>query len=346
VTHRSFASDNYAGVHPDVLAAVAEANVGHEPAYGADAWSARSLERFRELLGDHVEVFFAFNGTGANVTGLQTMLRPWQGTICAASAHINVDECGAPERFLAGKLITTATPDGKLTPDLVRSVYFGKGVEHHVQPRVVSITQSTELGTLYSPDEVRALAETAHGLDMFLHVDGARVSNAAASLGGDVRSFTTDAGVDVMTFGGTKNGTLGGEAVVIFRPELAADYLFIRKQAMQLNSKMRFVAAQFIALLTDDLWLHNARHANAMARRLYSGVGDVPGVRVTQAVQANSVFAALPPAAIPVLQDQAGFYVWDEKTHEVRWMCAWDTTEEDVDGFVALVKDVVPQHAP
>lgn len=346
MTHRGFASDNYAGVHPDVLAAVAEANVGHEPAYGGDAWSARAVERFRELLGEHVEAFFAFNGTGANVTGLQTMLRPWQGTICAWSAHINVDEGGAPERFLAGKLITTATPDGKLTPELVRSVYFGKGVEHHVQPRVVSITQSTEVGTLYSPDEVRALADTAHEMEMYLHVDGARISNAAASLGGDVRSFTTDAGVDVMTFGGTKNGTLGGEAVIIFRPELATDYLFIRKQAMQLNSKMRFVAAQFLALLSDDLWLHNARHSNAMAQRLYAGVRDVPGVRVTQRVQANSVFAALPPAAIPVLQEHTNFYVWDEKIHEVRWMCAWDTTEEDVDTFVSVVQDVVPQHAP
>jgi threonine aldolase len=344
VTQRGFASDNYAGVHPDVLAAIAEANVGHEPAYGADAWSSRAVQSFRELFGAPVEVFFAFNGTGANVTGMQTMLRPWQGTICASTAHINVDECGAPERFLSGKLIDTATPDGKLTPELVERVYFGKGVEHHVQPRLVSITQSTELGTLYRPEEVKALADTAHRLEMFLHMDGARLSNAAASLGGDVRSFTAAAGVDVLTFGGTKNGMLGGEAVVFLRPELAADYVFIRKQAMQLASKMRFVAAQFLAMLDDGLWLHNARHSNAMAQRLYEGVCDIPGVGVSQPVQANAVFATLPGSAVSPLQEHFAFYEWDAASHEVRWMCSWDTTEDDVDEFVTLVRDIVPLH--
>lgn len=342
MSQRGFASDNYAGVHPDVLAAIAEANVGHEPSYGADSYSREAEQRLRELFGRDLSVFFAFNGTGANVTGLQTMLRPWEGTVCASTAHINVDEAGAPERFLSGKLIDLATPDGKLTPDHIEQAYFGKGIEHHVQPRAVSITQSTELGTLYSPAEVAAIAETAHRLDMYLHMDGARISNAAAALDGQLRPFTTDAGVDVLTFGGTKNGLLGGEAVVILRPELAEQFRFIRKQAMQLASKMRFVSAQFLALLTDDLWLHNARHANAMARLLADGVRDVPGVAITQQVQANGVFATLPPSVIPPLQQEYPFYVWNEVTHEVRWMCSWDTTEDDVAGLVQLIRQIVP----
>lgn len=341
MSRRGFASDNYAGVHPDVLAAISAANEGHEPAYGQDAWTAKAAQRFRQLLGSHVETFFVFNGTGANVTGLQTMLRPWEGTICARTAHINVDEGGAPERFLSSKLLDVETPDGKLTPQLVESAVFGRGVEHHVQPRVVSITQSSELGTVYQPAEVAALAATAHSLDMFLHLDGARIANAVASIDEDVRATTVDAGVDVMTFGGTKNGMLGGEAVVFVRPSLAVDYRFVRKQAMQLASKMRFVAAQFLALLTDELWLRNAAHSNAMARRLYDGVRQVPGVSVTQEVQANAVFALLPRPAIEPLQSEHFFYVWDEARSEVRWMCSWDTTSDDVDTFIAAVKRVV-----
>ena len=342
---RGFASDNYAGIHPDVLSAIASANTGHVPAYGDDAVTAAAVERFRTVLGAQAEVFFVFNGTGANVTALQALLRPWENVICAESAHINVDECGAPERILGSKLVDVPTPDGKLTSDLVRAAYLGSGDQHHVQPRVVSITQSTELGTLYSIDELRALSDTAHELNMYIHMDGARISNAAASLGVSLKATTADVGIDVLSFGGTKNGLLGGEAVVFFRPELAEQALFIRKQQMQLSSKMRFVAAQFLALLDDDLWLRNASHSNAMAQRLVGAVKDVPGVTVTRAVQANSVFAILPRAAIPQLQSAYPFYVWNEALQEVRWMCSWDTTEDDIDQFAKLVAEIVPASA-
>ncbi len=342
MTHRGFASDNYAGVHPDVLAAIAEANVGHAVAYGADELTAQAGERFREVLGDQVETFFVFNGTGANVMGLQTMLQRWESVICAQTAHINVDECAAPERLLGAKLIDLPTDDGKLTPDQVRAAINGVGDEHRTQARVVSVTQSTELGTVYTPDELAGLAETAHALDLYLHVDGSRISNAAASLGIDLHATTGAVGVDVLSFGGTKNGLLGGEAVVFFRPELAAHAKFVRKQQMQLASKMRFVSAQFLALLTDDLWHRNAQHANTMAARLSEGVRTIPGVTLTRPAQANAVFAVLPEVVIPVLQAQFAFYVWDESTHEVRWMCSWDTTEEDVDEFVAAIQAVAP----
>ena len=342
MTHRGFASDNYAGVHPDVLAAIAEANVGHAPAYGADEVTAQAEARFRDVLGDDVETFFVFNGTGANVTGLQPMLHSWESVICANTAHINVDECGAPERALGAKLIDLPTDDGKLTPDLVRNAISGVGDEHRTQARVVSVTQSTELGTVYTPDELATLADTVHSLGMYLHADGARISNAAASLGIDLRATSGAVGVDVLSFGGTKNGLLGGEAVVFFRPELARDARYVRKQQMQLASKMRFVSAQFLALLTDDLWHRNAQHANTMAARLFEAVSDVPGVAVTRPVQANAVFAILPAPVIPALQARFPFYVWDETTHEVRWMCSWDTTEDDVDEFAAAVRTLVP----
>ena len=342
MSHRGFASDNYAGVHPDVLAKLAEVNVGHVVSYGDDDVTAQAVSTFRELLGEQVEVFFVFNGTGANVTALQTLLRPWQNVICTETAHINWDEAGAPERFLGSKLVDVETPDGKLTPTLIRENFIGRGDVHHVQPTAVSITQSTELGTLYSLDEVRAIADTTHELDMYLHMDGARICNAAVSLGADLRETTADVGVDVLSFGGTKNGLMGGEAVVVFRPELAENTPFIRKQQMQLASKMRFISAQFLALFEDDLWRRNATHANAMARRLRDAVSGVPGVTITQQVQANGVFAVLPEAAIPKLQDASHFYVWDESRHEVRWMCSWDTTEDDIDSFASLVAEVVP----
>jgi len=345
MSQRGFASDNYAGAHPDVLGALAEVNVGHVTSYGYDPTTAVAVAQFRELLGEQVEVFFVFNGTGANVVGLQALLRPWESVVCARSAHINVDECGAPERHLGSKVLDLPTPDGKLTPNLVRSVHTGIGDEHRAQPRVVSITQSTELGTAYSADEVMALADTAHSLDMHLHMDGARISNAAAGLGVELRDTTGECGVDVLSFGGTKNGLLGGEAVVFFRAELAQDALFIRKQQMQLASKMRFISAQFVALLTDDLWRRNASHANAMAQRLAAAVGDVPGVTITQRVQANGVFAILPADAIPALQEEFHFYVWDESSHECRWMCSWDTTEHDVDRFAAAIVSAAAKHA-
>jgi threonine aldolase len=342
MSHRGFASDNYAGAHPDVLAKLADVNAGHVVSYGDDPVTAEAVDKFRELLGDQVEVFFAFNGTGANVMALQSLLRPWQNVICTETAHINWDECGAPERILGSKLWDVETPDGKLTPDLIRESFIGRGDVHHVQPTVVSITQSTELGTLYSLDELRAIADTTHELGMYLHMDGARICNAAASLGVELRETTADVGVDVLSFGGTKNGLMGGEAVVFFRPELAQDTPFIRKQQMQLASKMRFISAQFLALFENELWRHNASHANAMAVRLRDAVGAIPGVTITQQVQANGVFAVLPEQAIPKLQEAFHFYTWDEARHEVRWMCSWDTTEDDIDSFARLVAEVVP----
>jgi threonine aldolase len=332
---RTFASDNWAGVHPEVLEAVVRANDGsHTPAYGADPWTAEAHRLLTEHFGDGTEIYFAFNGTGANVVGLQSMLRPFEAVVCADTAHIHVDECGAPERFLGSKLLTVATSDGKLNPDLVASAVSGIGDEHHVQARVVSITQSTEVGTVYSVDEIAALADWAHSREMFLHLDGARIANAAASLGVDFGAFGQAAGVDVISFGGTKNGALGAEAVITFRSEAETRLKFIRKQSMQLSSKMRFVAAQFVALLTDDLWLRSARHANAMAVRLGVGSSAVPGVVLAQPVQSNGVFAILPTAVREALQADYPFYVWDESTGVVRWMASFDTTEADVDAFV------------
>lgn len=335
---RGFASDNYAGIHPEVIDAIVAANAEHAIAYGDDPVTAHAHDVFRQHFGDECTVFPVFNGTGANVVGLQVLLRPWEAVICAATAHINVDEGGAPEHLLGVKLIDVPTPDGKLTPEMVRAEVKGVGVVHHVQARVVSITQSTELGTAYTPDEVKALAETAHSLGLYLHMDGARISNAAAGLGVSLRAFTTDAGVDVLSFGGTKNGLLAGEAVVALRPELVEPLGFARKQAMQLASKMRFSSAQLVALLEGDLWLRSAQHANAMAQRLADGVRGIPGVTVAYAVQANAVFAVLPQAAIAPLQAVTPFYVWDDATGLVRWMCSWDTTTDDVDAFIAAVR--------
>jgi threonine aldolase len=332
-----FASDNHAGVHPDVLSAVAAANDGHAAAYGGDPWTMRAVQRFREHFGAAVQAFPVFNGTAANVLCLETLTQPWQAVVCAHTAHLNVDECGAPER--AGrKLLVVDTPDGRLTPELVEPLLVRIGDEHVVQPRVISITQSTELGTVYPPAAVTALADWAHAHDMVLHVDGARLCNAAAALGVPLRALTTDAGVDALSFGATKNGAMGAEAVVLLRDELADGFRFRRKQAMQLGSKMRYISAQLDALLTDDLWRRNAEHANAMATRLADGVRDTPGLTITQPVEANAVFAILDPAVTERLQQDWPFYVWDEGTGEVRWMAAWDTAPEDVDAFAAAVR--------
>jgi len=340
VVTSGFASDNYAGVHPEILDAIAAANTGQAAAYGADPWTRRCVERFREHFGQEVEVFLTFSGTGANVTALQSLLRPFEHVVCAASAHINTDECGAPERFLGSKLVGVPAPDGKLTVELAAASVTGVGDQHHTQAKVVSITQSTELGTLYEPEEIRALAKWAHGREMYLHVDGARLANAAASLGVGLAEAAGAGEADVLSFGGTKNGMLGGEAVVFFRPDLARDFPYLRKQAMQLASKMRFPAAQFDALLSDDLWHRCASHANAMARRLEIALRAVRGVEITRPVQANAVFAILEPAAVRTLQESFAFYVWDEARSEVRWMTAFDTTDQEVDAFAAAVAAV------
>jgi threonine aldolase len=335
---RGFASDNHAGALPEVLDAVARANVGHAVSYGGDEWTARVEELFRSEFGRDARVALVFNGTGANVVGLQALCRPFEAVVCASTAHLNVDECGAPERVAGLKLLPIDSPDGKLTPPLVESRLVRFGDEHAVQPRVVSITQSTELGTVYTVDEVRALADQAHARGMLLHVDGARLANAAAALGVSLAAATTEAGVDVVSFGGTKNGLLLGEAVVFLRSGLGGDVAFLRKQSMQLASKMRFIAAQFEVLLADSRWLRPAAHANAMAERLAAALGGVEGVEITQPVQANAVFAVIPREATERLQERWHFYVWDERTGEVRWMCSWDTTEEDVDAFAEDVR--------
>jgi len=331
---RMFASDNASGAHPAVLDAIRAANEGHAYAYGDDDWTRAAEAVVRRHLGDEARAFFVFNGTGANVTALTALMRPYEAVICPATAHINVDECGAPERFTGGKLIAVPTPDGKLTPEMVERAIFGVGVEHHSQPRVVSVSQSTEYGTVYRPAEIAALANVAHEHGMYLHVDGARISNAAAALGCSLREMVADTGVDVLSFGGTKNGMLFGEAVVFLRDGLGADFRFVRKQCAQLASKMRFIAAQFVALYGGDLWLSNARNANAMARLLAEKMQALPGITITQPVEANEVFAILPREAIAPLAEEFGFYVWDERAGEVRWVASWDTTPEDVEAFV------------
>lgn len=336
---RGFASDNYAGVHPAVMQAMADANGGHQVAYGDDVYTERLRDLVRSLFGDQAEVFPVFNGTGANVVGLQAMMRRWEAVICSTSAHVLVDEGGAPERTGGFKLHAVATEDGKLTPALIDEQAWGFGDQHRAQPAVVTVTQSTELGTVYTPQQVREVAEHTHSKGMRLHMDGARLSNAAAALGCAFREFTTDAGVDVLSLGGTKIGAMAAEAVVVLNPDAVQGLPYLRKGAMQLASKMRFVSAQLLALFETDVWLANGRHANAMAQRLHDAVAAVPGVRITRKVDANAVFAVLPPAVTERLQQRFRFYTWNEMTGEVRWMASWDTTESDIDAFAAAVAE-------
>ena len=333
---RGFASDNSATIHPNVLAAIARVNVGHAFGYGHDDYTSGVARRVAECFGEQAEAFFVFNGTGANIVTLRAVCRPFEAVICVDTAHLNVDECGAPEAIAGVKLLLAPGVDGKLTPEALESRITRIGDEHAVQPRAVSISQCTELGTLYTPAETRALADLAHEHDLVLHIDGARLSNAAVGLGLTLGEVA--AGADVVSFGGTKNGLLGAEAVVLLNPELAHDLLYIRKQSMQLASKMRFLAAQFDALLTDELWLRCAGHANEMASRLAGALGDARGLTITRPVQTNAVFATLPPPVIELLQRDFPFYTWDERAGEVRWMCSWDTTEDDVDRFAAGVR--------
>src|SRR5579864_6620790 len=293
-TTRSFASDNNAGVHPEVLEAIARANQGHVVAYGDDPYTRSAIAKFEEHFGSGIDVFFTFNGTGANVLSLQALNRPYHAVLCSDYAHIYTDECAAPEKHTGCKLIPLAHQDGKITVEQVKHTYHGIGDQHHVQARVISITQSTEMGTVYRPEEIQALARFAHERDMFLHVDGARIANAAVSLNQTLRQATRDLGVDVLSFGGTKNGIMGGEAVVFFQPNLSRDFLYLRKQSMQLASKMRFIAAQFEALLTNDLWHRSAEHANHMARLLEKELNHIPGVKIVWKVEANGVFAQIP----------------------------------------------------
>ncbi|MFL5893398.1 MAG: threonine aldolase family protein [Solirubrobacterales bacterium] len=339
---RGFASDNNSGTHPEILEAIAAANEGHVIAYGDDDYTARARDRFREHFGESGAVFPVFNGSGANVTSIDALTKPYEGVICTDVAHMNVDECGAPERIAQTKLLTVPHTQGKLTSADVRRWEAHRGDEHAVQPRLVSITQATEVGTVYTIEETRAIADAAHELGMYVHVDGARVANAAVSQGVELREITTDAGVDVISFGGTKNGLLMGEAVVFLRPELGEQFLFTRKQLGQLASKMRFIAAQLEALLTNDLWRRNASNANSMARRLADAITAMDGVELAYPVEANGVFANLPAPAIDRLREALPaampFYVWDEEVGTVRLMCSWDTTAEDVDRLAEALR--------
>ncbi len=335
VTERkSFGSDNHAGAHPAVLRMLAEASAGDEMPYGADSWSARAAAELRARFGA-AGAFFVFNGTGANVLGLSLLLRPIDAVICAETAHINVDECGAPERVLGTKLLPVPTRDGKLTPDLIAGRLAERGDEHRPQPRVVAISQVTELGTCYTLEELGKLGDFCRASGLLLYIDGARLANAAAYLGCDLADLAEQA--DVLSFGGTKNGAVGAEAVLVMDEDIAAAVPFHRKQLLQLGSKLRFLAAQFAALLADDLWLRNASHANTMARRLADRIGGLPGVELRQPVESNAVFASLDPRHIPALQEDWRFHVWDEQDHVVRLMAAFDTTEDDVDALAAAI---------
>ncbi len=338
---RGFASDNNAGVHPEIMKVLAEVNHGHTIAYGDDPYTASAVKKIREVFGKDVNPYFVFIGTAANVLGLDALTKPYHSIICAETSHIHEDECGAPERWTGCKLLSVECPDGKLSIEGIAKHVYGIGFEHHSQPRVISITQSTEMGTVYSFEEIREIAGYAHSNNMYLHMDGARISNAAVHLGMEFREFTLDAGVDVLSFGGTKNGLMYGEAVLFFNPDLAGDFKYLRKQGMQLASKMRFIAAQFERFLDKDVWHENASHANRMAEMLASEVRDIDGVKITQSVQSNAVFAILPKELIPVLQKEYFFYIWDEASGEVRWMCSYDTTEEEVKDFASLLRKVI-----
>jgi len=342
--NRGFASDNYAGVHPEVLAAIAAANGGHQVAYGGDAYTARLQDVAKVHFGERAEAFPVFNGTGGNVIALTSVLPRWGAVIASSTAHIHTDEGGAPEKVMGIKLFVVPTPDGKLTPELIASEAFGWGDEHRAQPLAVSIAQTTELGTLYTPAEVRAIAEFAHANGMALHMDGARLWNAAAALGLPLRDFTTDADVDILSLGGTKNGLIGAEAIIVLDPQRIDGIVYLRKTTMQLGSKMRFMSAQLLALFDDELGLRSAAHANAMAARLRAALeklardGDISGLAFSQTTQANALFAVLSNAAADRIRARFRFYDWDRAAGEVRWMTAFDTTEADIDAFVAAIR--------
>jgi threonine aldolase len=338
---KGFASDNNSGVHPDIFSAMEKANTGHVVGYGDDPFTQKAIEVFKHKFGDETEVFFVFNGTGANVLGLSTVTQSFHSVICAETAHIEEDECGAPEKFTGCKLLPVETEWGKLTPELVKKHLKGFDFEHHSQPRVISISQVNEMGTVYTPEEIIKLADLAHKNNMFLHMDGARIANAAVSLGVDFRKFTKNCGVDILSFGGTKNGMMMGEAVLFFNRDLARHTKYLRKQSMQLYSKMRFVGAQFLAYFENDLWKTTAAHANKMAKLLEKEINQIPEIKITHPVDANGIFAVVPRKIIQPLQEQFFFYMWDDSKSEVRWMTSFDTTEDEIFEFVELIKKLL-----
>lgn len=336
MTTRSFGSDNHAAVHPAVFDALKRVNDGDVHAYGHDDYTVSVAKKVSALFGPQAETFFVFNGTAANVISIRAVCRPHQGVICAETAHINTDECGAPEQIAGVKLLTVPTPDGKLTPALIEKRLGGRGDEHRIQPRLVSISQTTEVGTCYTPSELGALSTFCHSHGLYLHIDGARLSNGAATLNSTLGAAAT--GADLISFGGTKNGLMAGESVVVTDPALATEMLFLRKQSMQLSSKMRFSAAQFDAFLDGDLWLKNARHANAMAQLLAKEIVRFPGFEIVWPTQSNGVFVKLPAGIVEPLQKEYFFYLWDETVPIARLMCHFNTTEADIRGFLAAVE--------
>ncbi|MFZ0283503.1 MAG: low specificity L-threonine aldolase [Bacteroidales bacterium] len=336
---RGFASDNNAGVHPEVMKQLAEANIGHTLGYGSDSYTERARELFREHLGKEAEVFFVFTGTAANVLGLSGIVRSWNSIITAFTAHIEQDECGAPEKFTGCKVLTVDTHNGKIYTQLLQKHMHGFDFEHHAQPKVISITQATEMGTVYTPAEIRKLADYAHENGMLLHMDGARISNAAVHLSMPFKAFTTDAGVDVLSFGGTKNCMMYGEAVCFLKPGISSNFKYIRKQGMQLASKMRFISAQYVAFFSNDLWKRCAIHSNSMAQLLAEKIKDIEGIRITQPVESNGVFVVMPNRVSEKVSKSFFFYPWDEATSEYRLMTSWDTTEKDIEDFVLLLRE-------
>lgn len=343
IIKKSFASDNNSGIHSDVLQAIHDANKGHVTAYGDDPYTKQAIQKFKEHFGKDIDVYLMFSGTATNVLSFRAVTDPIHAIICPTTAHIHTSECGAAEKFTGCKLLPIPTENGKINPNQIKNHFphlgeHGDRDQHHNQPKIISITQSTEVGTVYTPDELRALADFAHQYEMLLHMDGARISNAAASLDVGFREITTDVGVDLLSFGGTKNGLMFAEAVIFFNPTWAKYFKHIRKQGMQLSSKMRFIAVQFNAFLSNELWYRNAKHANAMAKKLASELEKIPSVQITQPVQSNAVFAIIPPEYVPILQKKYFFYVWNEETSEVRLMCSFDTTEEEIENFVNLIK--------
>lgn len=339
--YRGFASDNNSGVHPDILQEIQRVNEGHTIGYGDDKFTREAEELFRIILGPDAESFFVFNGTAANVLGLTGVTRTWNSVITASSAHIEQDECGAPEKYTGCKVLTVDTADGKLNSKLLAKHLHGFDFEHHSQPKVVSISQVSEMGTLYSREEIAEIADFVHSYDMLLHMDGARIANAAAFLDLPFRDFTSEAGVDVLSFGGTKNGMMYGEAVCFLKPGLSDSFKYIRKQGMQLASKMRYISAQFIAYFRNDLWLKNALHANLMGKRLAARISDIKGVTITQPVYSNAVFVIIPPVVAEELMKSYFFYPWNEETSEYRLMTSWDTRDEDIDGFINLLSSKI-----
>ena len=344
---KGFASDNWSGVCPEIMTALNEVNEGHLFAYGEgdEQVSQIAFGKFEEHFGKDIAVFFVYNGTAANVLGVNHLMNSYHAVVAASTAHLNEDECGAPEKFIGTKILEIHTKNGKIVPGQVEPFMKSIGFQHHSQPKVISISQVTEMGTVYTPDEIRALADFAHNNNMYLHMDGARISNAVVALNTDFRSITTDVGVDVLSFGATKNGLMFGEAVVFFNKEMAHDFEYARKQGMQLHSKMRFIASQFTRFLTDDLWKKNASIANYTAGILANEIAKIPQLKVSQTVEANGVFVLMPSDLIPKLQEHYFFHVWnetpdvDDNLKEVRLMCSWDTTEEDIQGFIKLIKD-------